>query len=175
MDWMQLGEIVVGMGLVVVTFALFIATHMYRKATDQMAKIQQEHVDLQEKNADDLKQDNAIKLIEAWDAPALQEARSYTREIAKRRPKLSDEELLKEIEGEQAIEGLKESLIHVFNFWERVRLSIESDRADEDILKQAFRGTYLSMYERFKVWLDKQPHRYRTDLEKLYERWRSES
>lgn len=40
MDWMQLGEIVASMGLVVVTFALFIATNMYRKATDQMVKIQ---------------------------------------------------------------------------------------------------------------------------------------
>ena len=62
-----------------------------------------------------------------------------------------------------------------YNFWERVRLSITYDRADEDILKETFRTVFISMYERFEVWLNeksKQYPRYKEDLEKLYNRWK---
>ena len=168
MDWMQLIEIMSSIALVVVTVGLLVSTNMYRKATEKMAR-------LQEKNADYLKKDNALKLMERWDNPALLEARDFTRDIEERAPELSKTNLLKEIEGEEATEGLKESLIHVFNFWERVRLSITYDRADEDILKETFRPVFISMYERFEVWLNeksKQYPRYKEDLEKLYNRWK---
>ena len=168
MDWLQLIEIMSSIALVVVTVGLLVSTNMYRKATEEMAKIQQ-------KNTDSLKRDNALELIHRWDDPALQRARRFTRDIGERRTSLSDEELFEKIEGDQEDRGLKESLIHVFNFWESVRYSITFDRADEDILKEAFESVYISMYDRFKVWLDRQPHSYRRDLEKLYNRWKSAS
>ena len=188
MEWVQLIEMFSSIALVVVTAGLLIATNMYRKATEQMAKIQQksvevqqEHVDLQEKNADDLKKDNAINLMYKWDDPALLDARRSTREITQEIPALSDEALLSKIEADEEVETdreqgqLKESLIHLFNYWGRVRLSIEANRADEDILKEAFSSIYLFMYERFEVWLDEQSPRYKEDLKKLYDRWKSTS
>ena len=182
MDWIQLIEIISSVALVAVTAGLLVSTNMYRKATEEMAKIQQqsvevqqEHVDLQEKDADYLKKDNAINLIYKWDDPTLQRARRFTREIGRQRPTLSDKKLLEKINENQGQGGLEESLIHVFNYWERVRYAITSKRADEDILKEAFDITYLSMYERFEVWLDEQSPRYKEDLKKLYDHWKSTS
>ena len=168
MDWIQLIEIISTVVLVAVTAGLLISTHLYRKATERMAR-------LQEKNTDYLKKDNALRLMERWDNPALLEARGFTRAIEEKAETLSKQDLLKKIEGEEAIVGLKESLIHVFNFWERVRLSITYDRADEDILKETFSSVFISMYERFEPWLDKQSEKYpnyKADLEKLYNRWK---
>ena len=69
MDWIQLIEIISSVALVAVTAGLLVSTNMYRKATEEMAKIQQqsvevqqEHVDLQEKDADYLKKRQRYQL-----------------------------------------------------------------------------------------------------------------
>ena len=186
MEGIQFIDVISSIALVAVTVGLWVSTNMYRKATEEMARIQQ-------KDADHLKRDNALKLIERWDDPALLRTRTFTRDIREKRPKISDQVLLwktegkpavagelavegeSAVEGEQVVKGLKESLIHVFNFWESVRLSITYDRADEDILREAFESAYISMYERFEVWLNEQSPGYKEDLEKLYNRWKSAS
>ena len=77
MDWMQLIEIMSSIALVVVTVGLLVSTNMYRKQRKWQGF---------KKKMDYLKKDNALKLMERWDNPALLEARDFTRDIEERAP-----------------------------------------------------------------------------------------
>ena len=196
MEWIQVIESISAVALVVVTVGLLIATNMYRKATEEMANIQQkslaiqhrnvegrqksmevqqQNVEVQRQNVDYLKKDNALRLLERWDHPVLLEARRYIRVFAEKRASLSDEELIRQIEEDLGKGGFTESLVNVFNFWKSVQWAIAFERTDEEILKKAFRAVYIYMYDQFEVWLDAQVPGYKEDLEKLYNRWKSAS
>ena len=192
-----------GAVLAVVTVGLWISTRRYRKSTEEMTiiqqkgleielrsiegrqksvevqqqnvEVQQQNVEVQQQNVDYLKKDNALRLLERWDNRGLVEARRFIRDLSTRRTSLSDEELLEEIEGNQGEEAIRESLVYVFNFWKSVQWAIASESTDEEILREAYRSIYISMYHRFEVWLDVQPPGYKEDLAKLYNRWKSAS
>lgn len=110
MEWIKFIELGFSVVLVIVTGGLFVSTHRYRqateemaKATEEMAKIQQKNVEVQQKNADYLKRDNALKLFERWDAPALLEARKFTRKVDELLPDISNNKLLRIIEGKETL------------------------------------------------------------------------
>jgi hypothetical protein len=112
--------------------------------------------------------ENSFRIIEKWDDSTLLEARRYTRKIKDERNKISNNDLISTIESN---DKLKESIIMVFNYWEKVRLSIEHGRVDEKLIKDAVDIVYIDMYERFKPWIETQIDDYKKDLEKLYKRW----
>ena len=190
MDLMQFVEIVASVGLVAVTLALFIATNMYRKATEQMEKIQkkslevqqhdvevQQHdVEVQRQSLDFLKKEHSLKLIDSWNHPALLEARRLMRELDKESEDISVTELLEKIENDNGPGGLEESVIRVFNYWDRVRLAVAPGGVDEEILKDAFADIFVAMYRQFTPWLDTRKNpKYKADLKILFDRWESAS
>ncbi len=98
--------------------------------------------------------ENTFRLIEKWDNSHLFEARKFTRDVKANRSKISDEDLIKDIESN---EDLKQSVILVFNYFEQVRFSIVSNRIDKEQLK----GTLgiviviVDIIDRFKPFTDK--------------------
>jgi hypothetical protein len=112
--------------------------------------------------------ENSFKIIEKWDDASLLEARRYTRKIQQERNNISNNDLVTNIESN---EKLKESVIMVFNYWEKVRLSIEHSRVDEKMIKEALDTVFIDMYERFKPWIEKGGDDYKKDIEKLFKRW----
>ncbi len=95
------------------------------------------------------KNENSFKYFERWDNQSLKEARDLTREIKKAKSAMSDDDLLKKIQG---CESTERSVITMFNFWEEIYKSIVTNRVNSEILKEAFSGVYCDMYLRFKVW-----------------------
>jgi hypothetical protein len=113
------------------------------------------------------KVENAFRLIEKWDDNSLLKARQFTREIKNLRDSISNNELIKRVEGDAE---LKQSVIMVFNYWEQIRLSIERGRVNESLIKSALACVFIDMYERFKPWINTNEE-YRLDIKKLYDRW----
>lgn len=114
------------------------------------------------------KLENSFQILEKWDDTALLTARRFTREIKDHRNDITNNELLKRINEEK---GLKESVIMVFNYFEKIRISIESKRVDEVTIKEALHPVFIDMYERFKPWIDMESN-IKDDVKKLYDRWK---
>jgi len=115
--------------------------------------------------------ENAFELLKDWDNPSLLEARKYTREIKKNRDIISDQSLLNQI---ASTNDLEHSLVMTFNFWEQIYLSIENERVDESIVKQAFGQLYCDMYKRFEVWINQSSSSdTKTSLKALNDKWKS--
>jgi hypothetical protein len=108
--------------------------------------------------------ENSYDLITAWDDPSLLDARDYTRNMKKRIPDISANDLLREIEEDV---GLQRSLALVFNFWEKVRISIKYGRVDSSLIEHQLGEIYLDMCQRFKPWIDKRSSEGIADIEEL--------
>lgn len=118
------------------------------------------------------KRENAERFSRAYDDEYLRVAREFTREQRKNREKISNNDLLENINNNNE---LYISLIHTFNFWERVALSIKMDTSDEDYLFAFFSDIYIEQYKCFEVWIDsvlqKQNKLGYEQLKFLYSRW----
>lgn len=97
--------------------------------------------------------ENSFEYMELWDTDILMGARDFSRKIKQERDKLSAEDLRVLIETD---EGLKRSVICLFNFFEKIELSIQAERVEENFLKNAFREVYSDLYQRFFPWIEKQ-------------------
>ena len=113
--------------------------------------------------------DNAYKILERWNNPGLLEARRFTREMKALHKKLSPNEIVNRINTNKQ---LQESVILVFNYWDGVRISINTNRADGDLLKDNCHSAFIDIYERFLPWIETQSAQYRTDLKELYDMWK---
>ena len=78
--------------------------------------------------------ENTYNLLKDWDDKNLFKARKLTREIKDRRDKISNNELIKNIDSDPE---LRQSVRLVFNYIENVRFSIKLNRIDIDILKES--------------------------------------
>lgn len=115
------------------------------------------------------KVENSYKLLKEWDDGELLKARELTRQINKNKNKLTGEQIIEKINNEQALEH---SILTIFNYWERIRMSIEYKRVNADMIKEALQTVYLMMYTILKPWIDTQNAFVKSDLEKLYNMWK---
>ena len=115
------------------------------------------------------KVENAYEILKEWDSGELLKARELTRQINKNKSKLSSEQLIEKINTDHALEH---SILTIFNYWERIRMSIEYKRVNPDIIKEALQEVYITMYQILKPWIDIQNAFVKADLEKLYHLWK---
>lgn len=112
-------------------------------------------------------------MCETFCTLSLRLAREHTREQRAAHNSMSPNELLEKISNDKKFE---ESVIHTFNFWERIALSIQNETADENYLKNFFSDTFIDQHDRFKIWLEKvcadRNKKGYSNIESLYERWR---
>ncbi len=88
------------------------------------------------------KLENTFRLIEKWDDPLMFKARSFTRELKKRKERLSDVDLVAEIEGNS---DLKQSVILLINYFDQIRVSEETGRIDAALFNRSL-GPVMSDY-----------------------------
>lgn len=130
------------------------------------------------KNNSDLvkynKINNSFSYMNRFDSPSIKEARDITRKMKKDRDKISNDELIRKIEGPfedakdiETQENLKRSVITMFNFFEEIYLSIKNNHSDETILRTVYSEMYIDIYERFSCWLEKDNHMGKLQLENL--------
>jgi phosphoglycerol transferase MdoB-like AlkP superfamily enzyme len=108
--------------------------------------------------------ENTFDLLSKWDDQHLLKARNFTRKIKKNRAKISDEDLLKEIDGN---EELEQSVILVTNYFEHVRFSIAKGRINVADFKLSLGPTIVDIIDRFKPYFARMPEDVRQDLDKL--------
>ncbi len=82
-------------------------------------------------NSTQRKKEAAFSLVNQWDSDSLLAARTLSRNIKKEHKKLSSDELIERIISDDATET---SIANIFNFAEKLRLSVEHDLADKVIL-----------------------------------------
>ena len=51
--------------------------------------------------------------------------------------------------------GIPDIAITMFNYFEEIKLSIDKNRVDGDLLKKALSEVYIDIYDRFQPWLKK--------------------
>ena len=119
-------------------------------------------------NSKSYQRENAFKLIEKLDSLEYAEAQKEISELTCQKLELSENELIKKIEATQKY---KDSMIKLMNFWEMTRLSIDSERVDETIIKDYISGIYIQFYETFKPWIESKTV-YKNDANKLYKKWK---
>lgn len=95
--------------------------------------------------------ENSFKYMERWDAPSLKEARDLLRELVTEKNKLSANEVVVRIEGN---DNEKRSVITMFNFFEEIELSLQASRCNDGYITQFFKYPYLKVYDMFLPWLD---------------------
>jgi len=122
--------------------------------------------------------ENAFDYIARWEAPALKDARDWTRRMASERNTLSPDDLCRRITGKPPgtpspdQQSLQRSVITMFNFFEELELSINYARVEEPVLRRAFAETYHSIYSRFLPWIEQEISREQQALLKsLDKRW----
>lgn len=108
--------------------------------------------------------ENTIKLLEKWDDKSLFDARRFTRELGDKQDSLSPEQIRRQI-----IENgdLRQSVILLFNYFEFVRISIETDRVDSMIVREQLGQVFSDIYNRCQPWITTRPQQYQDDLKKL--------
>ena len=108
--------------------------------------------------------ENTMSLIGRWDDSSLLEARMFTRKIKDVQNKMSPDDIRNKIEND---EGLRHSVILVFNYFDQIRISLKTNRVDKELIKECLKPVILDISSRFKPWLDKQPQVFRDDIEAL--------
>ena len=104
-------------------------------------------------------------LIKEWDDPSLLAARRYSREIKAKHRELSANDLIKEIDSTPE---LKESIVLLINYFEQMRVSINTARVDNRVLADSMKPTFLDIFERFKPYIsEKFPAKILNDLNDL--------
>ena len=103
------------------------------------------------------KVENTFAVLEKWDHPSLLQARGFTRKLKLQHSTLSPDRLNEKIDAE---EDLAQSIVLVFNYFENVRVSVETDRVDANLLSDMLGGVYQDIYERFRPWVNKQEPQY---------------
>lgn len=119
------------------------------------------------------KLNNAIEIVNNFDNPELHKARDFTRLFKKEHDEqnLKRDELAQFIENEldkkkmdeymerynikpdEGVRTLKSSLVYLFNYFQSVYAIINVDMADKDYVLRYLSNVYISLYDRFEVWL----------------------
>lgn len=112
------------------------------------------------------KNENTFHILERWDDPLLFRAREFTRDLKIKKPNLSDTDLVKEIKDNK---DLFQSVILVMNYFDRVRVSIESERVDAKILKEVHGPVFSNLYYRLLPFVKDIGSEYEKDWTKTYD------
>ena len=110
--------------------------------------------------------ENTFSLIDKWDDPHLFSARKLTREIRDARSSLSDDDLVKKIKDD---EELRQSVILVSNYFEKVRFSVINERIDSEQFKSALGPVIIDIITRFNPYFKTFGTQYMDDFKKLEE------
>lgn len=108
--------------------------------------------------------ENTFDLISKWDDEHLLKARNYTRDIKKNRGKISDDQLIAQIEEN---EELEQSVILVTNYFEHVRFSLKQNRIEKELFKSSLGITLIPIIDRFWPYYDKKFKEGCDDLKEL--------
>jgi hypothetical protein len=103
------------------------------------------------------KLENTFKLIEQWDDPHIFAARKFTRELKKRKDSLSDNDLVSEIDND---EDLKQSVILLMNFFDRIRMSAETGRIDTALFNRSLGPVMSDYHHRMRPYIASQGELY---------------
>lgn len=123
-------------------------------------------IETSQKEIEDRKKiiENTVDLIQKWDDPSLLAARMFTRDLKDKKETLSDKDFCAKIQAEPK---LRHSIILVFNYFDYIRISLESDRVDKEILKHSLGNMVIDIAERFTPWLKQQPKEMQADVDTL--------
>jgi len=97
--------------------------------------------------------DNTFQLLQKWDDSALLEARRYTRVIKDKEKTLSHNDIIEHINSSSE---LRQSVILLYNYFDLIRVSIENNRIDVGVLKDAMSETIIDICSRFDPWMKSQ-------------------
>jgi len=112
--------------------------------------------------------ENSYRLIEKFDDPSIGAARLLCRAIHDEKLNYSPAALVKKINDEK---NLKDSVMHIFNYWENIRVSIKKGRVDEPMLRDSLAEAFNQHYDTFKPWVDTRSQKYQEDLAWLKKEW----
>ena len=129
-----------------IIYTALVASHDYIQATKL-----KHYQYLEEKK--ERKLERAMALCSFMDDQHLRKARDYTRELRDSRSSISDDDLIAKIDNDGEI---RKSVINMFNYWERVSLSIQNDIADSKYLYLYLSDVFLDQCIRFNPWLKNQ-------------------
>lgn len=112
--------------------------------------------------------ENTYRLIEKFDDPSLKDARFFCREIRNNKANLTEAQLVKTINEDRK---LQDSVLQVFNYWENVRVSIVSERVDEQMLADSLAPVFNLHFDTFKPWIDTRSEASKKDTYWLKKQW----
>ena len=93
----------------------------------------------------------SLQLLAKWDSDQFKEKRNFYRATRRIRCKLTDEQLVAEVESN---EMHRNSLLDIANFFEDVEQSIRHNIADEKILQDGFKPLVISIRETYEPWFE---------------------
>lgn len=118
------------------------------------------------------RKDRAIKLCEDFEREDYRDARKLTRSIRDidkkgEIPPVVLEGLINNVKNkkvnklrkrcgltEEEQSKLQESIIFIFNYWERIYYELKDGVADEEYLNEQLMGVFIGQYKRFEYWLE---------------------
>lgn len=107
---------------------------------------------------------NTYDLLMRWDDPHLFNARKWTRRTKDKEADTSKNQMLIDIESN---EELKNSVILVLNYFEHIRFSIKTMRADKNLFKRSLGPTVTDIATRFLPYAAKLGTEFESDLKDL--------
>lgn len=116
--------------------------------------------------------ENTFRLLERWDDKLYLDARNFTRELKDEHHNLSATQIKERIKESPA---LRQSVILLFNYFDSIRVSIESDRVCKKIMREQLATTYIDIHDRFKPWIETCPQEHQNHLRKLTDLMRASS
>ncbi|WP_443091485.1 DUF4760 domain-containing protein [Basfia succiniciproducens] len=108
--------------------------------------------------------ENTFELLSRWDDPHLLEARRWTRDLKQRKPEISDNDMIKEINDNEA---LKQSVILVMNYLEHTRFSVLTKRVDGEKFYNSLGITLIDIAKRFSPYAKSVNEQIEKDLKEL--------
>mgnify|MGYP003973700033 CR=1 FL=1 len=110
------------------------------------------------------KTENTFRMLEKWDDPLLFKARKFTRDLKTQKPTLSDQDLIQKINND---EKLKQSVILVMNYFERIRISINAGRVDITTLKDTIGSLFEDIHRRLLPYAESLGEKNKTDWDEI--------
>jgi len=110
--------------------------------------------------------ENTYHIIEKWDDPLLFEARTFTYGLKAQKGKLSDEDLIAKIKGD---EKLRQSVALVMNYFDKIRISIRTNRVDVQILRDAIGDVFVDIYRRLLPYVESYGNDHKKDWDAIHD------
>lgn len=134
-----------------VIISAYLTIEQSKEAVEQL-KVDRVHNDNLRKQQKEKEQlEESFRLIEKWDDPHFLNAREFSRGIGDIASDLAAKNLIQKINECQKLRG---SISLMLNYFDFIRLSIEHERVNADIVKKQVGPIALVTLDRFKAWTD---------------------